>query len=194
MIENQHTEFKQIWKDDYLKSICAFANAQGGKLYIGMNNEGKLPQGWTVKTLLNKHKSVPPNPDIANTFFRAGYIETWGRGTINIIEYCKNAGLPVPDFKYDAGLTVLFKKENKSFEELSNFESKDVEKDVENLSKSEKLILVEIKINPKITAQKLSEKIGINVRNVQKNIQQLKNKNLIERIGPDKGGYWNICK
>ena len=35
MIENQYIEFKRVWKDDYLKSICAFANAQGGTLYIG---------------------------------------------------------------------------------------------------------------------------------------------------------------
>ena len=39
------------------------------------------------------------NPDIAKAFFRAGYIEHWGRGTVNIIEYCKQAGLPEPDFR-----------------------------------------------------------------------------------------------
>jgi len=169
---------------------------------LWISNEGKLPQGWTIKTLLNKHKSVPPNPDIAKTFFRAGYIETWGRGTINIIENCKKAGLPAPDFRYDAGLTVLFKKENKSFEELSSPEikdvekdaEKDVEKDVEKLSKNEKLIYNKIKNNPKITAKELSEVIGINPRNIQKHIQQLKIKKMIERIGPDKGGYWKTYK
>jgi len=41
-IENQHTEFKQIWKDAFLKSICAFANAQGGTLYVGMNDKGEV--------------------------------------------------------------------------------------------------------------------------------------------------------
>ncbi len=40
MIENQNTEFKKIWKDEYLKSVCAFANAQGGILYIGLNDDG----------------------------------------------------------------------------------------------------------------------------------------------------------
>lgn len=38
--ENQTTEFKAIWKDEYLKNICAFANSQGGKLYIGLNDKG----------------------------------------------------------------------------------------------------------------------------------------------------------
>lgn len=40
--ENQTTEFKAIWKDEYLKNICAFANSQGGKLYIGINDGGKV--------------------------------------------------------------------------------------------------------------------------------------------------------
>jgi len=39
-IENQNTEFKKIWKDDFLKSVCAFANAQGGTLYIGVDDKG----------------------------------------------------------------------------------------------------------------------------------------------------------
>ena len=41
-VENQHTEFKQIWKDAFLKSICAFANAQGGTLYVGVNDNGEV--------------------------------------------------------------------------------------------------------------------------------------------------------
>ncbi len=39
------------------------------------------------------------NPDIANTFFRAGFIEAWGRGTLKIIKECKKADLPEPEFK-----------------------------------------------------------------------------------------------
>lgn len=39
-----------------------------------------FPEGWTVETLMAPHDSVPYNPDIANVFYRAGYIEHWGRG------------------------------------------------------------------------------------------------------------------
>ena len=39
--ENQNTEWKSVWKDEYLAWICDFANAQGGKLYIGVDNKGK---------------------------------------------------------------------------------------------------------------------------------------------------------
>ena len=41
MKENQTIEFKESWKDEYLKWICGFANAYGGKLYIGKDDSGK---------------------------------------------------------------------------------------------------------------------------------------------------------
>ena len=40
--ENQDIEFKQSWQDEYLKWICAFANSQGGVLYIGVNDKGEV--------------------------------------------------------------------------------------------------------------------------------------------------------
>lgn len=38
--ENQNTEWKESWRDEYIKWICGFANAQGGTLYIGINDDG----------------------------------------------------------------------------------------------------------------------------------------------------------
>lgn len=40
--ESQNVEFKQGWHDDYLKWICGFANAGGGSLFVGINDEGKV--------------------------------------------------------------------------------------------------------------------------------------------------------
>jgi ATP-dependent DNA helicase RecG len=41
MIERQDIEYKPGWRDEYLKWICGFANANGGKLYIGVDDDGK---------------------------------------------------------------------------------------------------------------------------------------------------------
>lgn len=38
--ESQNIEWKESWRDDYLKWICGFANARGGKIYIGINDDG----------------------------------------------------------------------------------------------------------------------------------------------------------
>lgn len=42
MLENQYIEWKLIWKDDYLKWLCAFANTTGGLLYIGVRDDGEI--------------------------------------------------------------------------------------------------------------------------------------------------------
>ena len=40
--ESQNVEFKEAWRDEYLKWICGFANAVGGKLYIGVNDAQEI--------------------------------------------------------------------------------------------------------------------------------------------------------
>ncbi len=51
-IENQHTEFKEIWKDEYMKTLAAFANTAGGNLIVGKNDKGKDIGIDNVKYLL----------------------------------------------------------------------------------------------------------------------------------------------
>ncbi len=40
--EDQYTEYKESWRDEYLKWLSAFANTNGGSLYIGKNDSGKI--------------------------------------------------------------------------------------------------------------------------------------------------------
>lgn len=40
--ETQYLEFKECWRDEYLKWICGFANAQGGNLYVGIKDNGEV--------------------------------------------------------------------------------------------------------------------------------------------------------
>ncbi|HEY5523030.1 MAG TPA: ATP-binding protein [Desulfuromonadaceae bacterium] len=42
MKEHQHIEWKETWRDEYLKWICGFANAEGGVLVIGRNDRGEV--------------------------------------------------------------------------------------------------------------------------------------------------------
>ena len=53
-------------------------------------------------------------------------------------------------------------------------------------------ILSLIKGNNKITQEELAEKTGLSRRGIEWNIQQLKDKKLLKRIGADKGGYWKV--
>jgi ATP-dependent DNA helicase RecG len=42
MPEQQNIEYKQSWHDEYLKWICGFANAQGGLIFIGKDDNGNI--------------------------------------------------------------------------------------------------------------------------------------------------------
>ena len=52
MAESQNIEWKESWRDEYLKWICGFANAQGGKIYIGCNDDGEIVGVENSKKLL----------------------------------------------------------------------------------------------------------------------------------------------
>ena len=60
--------------------------------------------------------------------------------------------------------------------------------------KTSEIILLMLKENPKLSAKKLSEKIGITSRAVEKQLANLVQKGLIKRIGSPKGGHWEILK
>ena len=119
--ESQNIEFKESWYDKYLQWICGFANAQGGRIYIGVTdnmlqivNGGVLPDGWTVDTLLSSHRSMPYNPDIANTFFRAGEVEAWvgalsasSRAAMKTVSQRWISATMPADFGLHSGINIL---------------------------------------------------------------------------------------
>lgn len=53
MPEAQTIEYKQSWRDEHLKWICGFANAQGGHLYVGLDDEGKITGVEDYKRLMD---------------------------------------------------------------------------------------------------------------------------------------------
>ncbi len=68
----------------------------------------------------NALRNLPRNPIIADVCFRGGYIDAWGRGTIKIIDTCKQAVLPDPEMKeIDCGFIVTLFKDNMTLEQLA---------------------------------------------------------------------------
>ena len=82
-------------------------------------NEGKLPPEIPVEKLKTNHLSIPRNTLLAKIFYYAGFIESWGHGTIKIVENCMEQGLPEPDFVEEYGvMTVTFYKDKLNKENL----------------------------------------------------------------------------
>ncbi len=74
-----------------------------------VSNSGHLPDGLKVSELKKSHRSHPVNPDIAHVVFLRGLIDKLGRGTIKVVEECREAGLKDPVWKETKdGVTLTF--------------------------------------------------------------------------------------
>ena len=155
-------------------------------------NEGGLPEGYTPATLLAQHSSRPRNKNIANVFFKAGFIDAWGRGYKKILEGFEAAGLPVPTIEeVDGGVRVTFKRNNQGNPQVTS--QKTPQKTSQKTQqKTQQKIVTLIENNPQITTQEMADSIGIDRSNVYRNIKKLQEQGAIRRVGPDKGGHWEV--
>ena len=84
----------------------------------------------------------------------------------------------------------LFLKFPENQELVKKVPEKTPEKTPEKVTKNQELILSNIIRDPHITIPILASIVGISERKIKENISKLKAKGLLERVGPDKGGYW----
>jgi len=125
-------------------------------------------------------RSHSRNPLIFGLFSRMHLVEQVGSGIGRIQDLMKSAGLPEPIFQKEGIFTVVLKRP--------------VAGSVKSSVKSSVKIIELIIYNVHITIPELAENLGITTRAVEKQIANLKKQGIIERIGPDKGGYWKIIK
>lgn len=164
---------------------------------IIISNQCFFPEGWTVETLMKPHQSKPYNPNIANVFYRAGYIENWGRGVEKICDACKELGAKLPRYEIlGNGVRVFFKALKSALidEKTANVQGDVGENVGENVGEKEREIIEIIALSPSISAKNIAQKMGMTSRQVERLLSQLKAKRLIERVGPDKGGHWKVNK
>ncbi|PWI46256.1 transcriptional regulator [Candidatus Heimdallarchaeota archaeon B3_Heim] len=148
-------------------------------------NDGQLPENWTIETLTKKHSSKPYNPDIANAVFRCGYIESWGRGTIKIIEKCKEAGLPTPSYYYESsGFWVEFRKDIYSESYLQSL----------NLNHRQIKAILYTKDNEKITNSTYQEINDCSRNTASNDLSELVEKELLKPSGQKGAGAFYSLK
>lgn len=89
-------------------------------------NFGTLPEPMTLEDLKHKHASHPRNPILADVFFKGGLIESWGRGTLKIIDECLAAGLPTPEIsEMTGGIAVTIYKDRFNERHLAKLDLND---------------------------------------------------------------------
>jgi len=137
-------------------------------------NNGELPVDWTIDDLKSKHASIPYNPEIANAFFRIGYIESWGRGIKKIIEKCKEAGIPDVTFKYKpSDFWITFKKDIYFEDYLNQL----------NLNKRQVKALIHWKKEGVITNSQYKDKFDISDRTALRDLFELTERGILKKVG-----------
>ena len=146
-------------------------------------NEGKLPPEIPVEKLKTNHLSIPRNTLLAKIFYYAGFIESWGHGTIKIVENCMEQGLPEPDFVEEYGvMTVTFYKDKLNKENLKKL----------GLNDRQVKAVTYIKENEKITNKEYQ---GINdcSRNTATNdLRDLIKKHVLKESGKKGAGSYYV--
>ena len=163
------------------------------KLYIA--NCGKLPENWTVANLMSKHASKPYNPGIANVFYLAGYIESWGRGIEKICNACQEDGSPQPEFSINPeDIMIKFTAaENRIIRSVTpNVTEKVTERVTEKVTEKEQEVLNLIIEDPGYTSKMMADKLTLSRKTITDRLRSLKDKGIIQRIGSDTKGYWKI--
>ncbi len=153
-----------------------------------------LPLGWSAEKLMGQHNSVPFNPKIAGVFFRAGYIESWGRGIQKICDACETLGTEKPEYIVSGSdIMVVFKALQSAIIEDSKVPNRQsVGLDVGLDVGLEKKVLEIISQNPHMTMQEIAEKLNVTKRTIERVVKGLREKNSLERKGGKRYGYWEV--
>ena len=156
-------------------------------MYI--SNECVFPSDWTMESLLQRHQSRPYNPKIARAFFRAGYIESWGRGIQKIFEVCNEYGALQPEYVvHSEDIMIKLAAVSISDEHVLKPDSK-----AENTALKMKIVEY-LQNQPTATQKELQEALIETRTHIQKSTKELVNEGKIERKGGKRFGYWEIKK
>ena len=168
-----------------------------------VESPGTLPGLVRINNIRNMHFSR--NPVIARYLRDYKFVRELGEGVDRMYQEMFEAGLPAPEYKVKDFMTILTirKIHKQNMTDIVGSLEKDLETNLEtdlekydylDLSDNQKKIVALIIKDSKITQKQLAKVIGINERNIRNNINVLKQKGVILRIGSDKVGHWDVIE
>jgi ATP-dependent DNA helicase RecG len=152
---------------------------------LEITSSGPLRFGLEVEDLVVPHESKPWNPLIASVFYRRGIIETWGSGTLKMIELNQSAGIPAPEFIATRhSFTVVFRPT--VYQAPTRVET--------DLSLLQQDILNTLARSGPLSLRHLLELLPNQPtrRTVQNNLQMLKTLGLVDYSGRTTSAVWSL--
>ncbi len=161
-------------------------------------NDGRLPDGIDQEKLFAEHASQPRNRNLANAFYKAGFIETWGRGINKMRQGLKDARLQEPKIENNASGTLLIIYRNAEEDGTVNVGNMS-ETNVGNMSETrlterQAFIVATIKANPSVTGKMLSETLSVTQRTIERDLSVLQKLGIIRHEGNVNAGIWVVLK
>ncbi len=158
---------------------------------VEIENPGGLPEGITKRDF--GKSSVRRNPIIADLFHRMDKVERMGTGINRMRTLMIEAGLKEPVFEMDSFFRAIFYRDPQYSLKADEAEKKGTEETTQKTTrKTTQKIIEAIAKKADITQKELAALIGITEDGVKYHIARLKRKGILKRIGPDKGGHWEI--
>ena len=152
---------------------------------VVISNPGSFANDYTPEDFaISNMNSFLRNEKIAKVLYLCKDVESFGTGFNKIYSLCKEANVRLGYEKFDEFFSFIFYREDRNV--VTNVVTNVV------LNENEKQILELLRSNNYLTASKISEMIDKSSRNIQRIMDSLKNKGLIERIGSNKTGYWKV--
>jgi ATP-dependent DNA helicase RecG len=158
---------------------------------------GDLHFGLTPEALFREHESKPWNPMIARTFYRRGIIETWGRGTLKIARLMQESGHEPPVMSVRAGAVVLtFALAGKTTEKTPGKTPQKAPQKAPQKppQKTPDAILGLLRKQPGLSFSEIAALLGKSESAVKRAVRKLRESGRLLRIGPDKGGHWQVIE
>ena len=166
---------------------------------IEIISPGRLHRAISVADLYKKHESHAVNPRIAKAMYQVKYIETMGTGLTDLLDACKANGLKKPLLEeVPSGFRIVIWRPKAVGNRGDNTQKGSLKGSLKSslkgsLKSSQKIIEVLTK-DSHCTYDSLAEIIGISRRAVTKQIQRLRQSGRLRRVGPDKGGHWEVVE
>ena len=151
---------------------------------VQIYSPGLFPFGYTPEDFANQaEEPVMLNPKIVNVMFKVSEIESFGSGFERTFSECKKENVEYAYENTKSGFRFIFYRTN---------EINTIQKNKSKLSKTEEKVYEFIKKNNMITAKQIAEKIDKSTKTVYRAVKHLKELELIERVGDDYNGTWNV--
>lgn len=160
---------------------------------VEVTSPGMLYGGLTIEQIKEGGSKIR-NRCIAEVFSRMKIIESWGTGIKRMFSSCKEYGVREPEL-LEIGDSFRVNLYRPSYHEVHQSSLKSsLKSSPKDVNQTQQKILHMIKENPKITQTAMAEKLDITPRAVKKNIKELVENGLVERVGSARMGYWKAIE